>query len=143
MAVLDGTRWQCSMAEGNPAAQRQTAIAAHFLSRQLLLFVFARRSVLPVLDGKRESGSSKAKTVSPYSITIHQVTLHTVPVNVFPVVLPLTFFASRKYGIFYHLKYNHSIFVRINRDRLKRLICVRAKLENTSYERIKPGIFLI
>ena len=33
------------MAEENPAVQRQTAVTAYFTSKQLLLFVFARRSV--------------------------------------------------------------------------------------------------
>ena len=33
------------MADENPAAQRQTAVTAYFSSKQLLLFVFARRSV--------------------------------------------------------------------------------------------------
>ena len=32
------------MAEENPAAQRQTAVTDYFTSKQLLLFVFARRS---------------------------------------------------------------------------------------------------
>ena len=34
--------WQYSMAEENPAAQRQTAVTAHLKSKQLLLFVFTR-----------------------------------------------------------------------------------------------------
>ena len=33
------------MAEENPAAQRQTAVTDYLKSKQLLLFVFARRSV--------------------------------------------------------------------------------------------------
>ena len=33
------------MAEKNPASQRQTAVTAFLKSKQLLLFVFARRSV--------------------------------------------------------------------------------------------------
>ena len=33
------------MAEEIPAAQRQTAVTAHLTSKQLLQFVFARRSV--------------------------------------------------------------------------------------------------
>ena len=35
---------QYSMAEENHAAQRQTAVTAHFTSKQLLLFVFVRVS---------------------------------------------------------------------------------------------------
>ena len=34
------TRWQRRMAEENPAAQRQAAVAAYLESQQLLLFVF-------------------------------------------------------------------------------------------------------
>ena len=33
------------MAEENPAAQIQAAVTAHFSSKQLVMFVFARRSV--------------------------------------------------------------------------------------------------
>ena len=51
-----------SMAEENPAAQRQTAVTAYFTSKQLLLFVFARRFSMPVLDGRRESCSSKTNS---------------------------------------------------------------------------------
>ena len=37
---------QYSMAEENPAAQKQTAVTAHFSSQQLLLFAFAERATL-------------------------------------------------------------------------------------------------
>ena len=47
------------MAEENPAGQRQTAVTAYLKSKQLLLFVFARRSVL---DGRRESCSTKTNS---------------------------------------------------------------------------------
>ena len=33
--------WQCSMAEENPAAQRQTTVTTYFLIKQLMPFVFA------------------------------------------------------------------------------------------------------
>ena len=55
---------QYSMAEENPAAQRQTAVTANFAGKQLLLFVFCLCMAvsLPVLDGRRESCSSKTNS---------------------------------------------------------------------------------
>ena len=41
----EGSYCQYSMAEENPEAQKQTAVTAYFSSKQLLLFVFARRPV--------------------------------------------------------------------------------------------------
>ena len=62
-------RWsvcQYSMAEENPAAQRQTAVTAHILSEQLLLFVFARRSVCQYSMAKENPAAQRQTAVTAY-----------------------------------------------------------------------------
>ena len=62
-------RWsvcQYSMAEENPAAQRQTAVTAYFTSKPLLLFVFARRSVCQYSMAEENPAAQRQTAVTAY-----------------------------------------------------------------------------
>ena len=57
---------QYSMAEENPAAQRQTAVTAYFTSKQLLLFLFPRRSVCQYSMAEENPAAQKQTAVTAY-----------------------------------------------------------------------------
>ena len=63
------------MAEKNPVAQRQTAVTAHFPSKQLLLFDFARRSVCQYSMAE-ENPAVHRKMSRLYGSLIHQGLIH-------------------------------------------------------------------
>ena len=54
------------MAEDNPAAQRQTAVTAYLKSKQLLLFVFARRSACQYSMAEDNPAAQRQTAVSAY-----------------------------------------------------------------------------
>ena len=54
------------MAEENPAAQRQTAVTGYFSSKQLLLFVFARRSVCQYSMAEENPAAQRQTVVTDY-----------------------------------------------------------------------------
>ena len=54
------------MAEENPAAQRQTAVTAYFLSQQLLLFAIARRSVCQYSMAEKNPAAQRQTAVAAH-----------------------------------------------------------------------------
>ena len=54
------------MAEENPSAQKQTAVTAYFSSKQLLLLVFARRSVCQYSMAEENHGDQRQTAVTVY-----------------------------------------------------------------------------
>ena len=54
------------MTEENPATQRQTAVTAYLKSTQLLLFVFARRSVCHYSMAEENPAAQRQTTVTAY-----------------------------------------------------------------------------
>ena len=57
---------QYSMAEENPASQRQTTVTAYLKSKQLLLFVFAWRSVCQYSMAEENHAAQRQKAVTAY-----------------------------------------------------------------------------
>ena len=58
--------YQYSMAEENPAAQRQTAVTAYLKSKQLLLFAFARRSLYQYSMAEENLAALRQTVVTAY-----------------------------------------------------------------------------
>ena len=54
------------MAEENPAAQRQTAVTVYLKRKQLLLFVFARRSVCHYSMAEDNAAAQRQTAVTAY-----------------------------------------------------------------------------
>ena len=54
------------MAEENPAAQRQTAVTAHFSSKQLLLFAFAWQSAWQYSKAEENPEAQRQTAVTAY-----------------------------------------------------------------------------
>ena len=54
------------MAEENSAAERQRAVTAYFLSKQILLFVFARRSLCQYSMAEENPAAQRQTAVTAY-----------------------------------------------------------------------------
>ena len=67
------------MAEENPAAQRQKTVTAYLKSKQLLLFVFARRSVCQYSMAEENPAAQRQTAVTAYftSVAVTDVCLRT------------------------------------------------------------------
>ena len=74
---------QYSMAEENPAAERQTAVTAYLKSKQSLLFVFARRSVCQYSMAEENAVAQRQTAVTAYlkrnQLLLFVFTLHNWP----------------------------------------------------------------